>query len=646
MRCPECEIRNSVAANKCKACGHKFPRKPIALSVKIGAGVLVGAVAIWGVASALVPKYTDPELALERVANEVMAGPKSGNDAKRLKSDLDRAVFAVLDKHGDLPLPELMTVLQKRLPTAAFEVHITDLPRALRLVEVDTVLQASDYLVMKAKSGVKTFPVDGLEVFENGKIITDGAAPSLVLIGHSAGQAARRPQIKVMALMPDDVSDRSSQSVPEIKGDGSAIFLKNDRDIQVDVSLYSQGVAEGLFTSSNPNPVVQDETVRYVLDWKDHKYTLRQGQPQGKLMPLYAMALALTKPADAAKYEQYIGQSGVALVKELTAKQPLARPEFSIVKAQTSGGRKSRRRRSEGREVYILTNATKAIEIELQQKSHWVVANAALKDLNEAAAIAQSTPQTPVTTTAAPPQSPKPSNTPNNTVEGTQGKVTIKTLDQYVESVGSEKTTETAKKSEETTKEKTAATITKVVKEPEKPRETPSTTIASATTETPSTSMTSSTPTRSRGSAKPPPDGEEKVSSAEGAQVSQSLSGNHVRVRRGPSMEYRTLTEASAGDKIEFLGKKNGWYRVRVNGVEGYLNGGFVSSSTSAGSNASNSNSSNLNASSNSSSTSSREERRRSRRVAASNSRRSSSSTTATTKKREPEASEPPQFVP
>ncbi len=618
MRCPECEIRNSVAACKCKACGHKFPRKPIALPVKIGAGVLVAAVAVWGVASALVPKYTDPELALERVAKEVIAGPKNGSDAKRLKSDLDHAVFAVLDKHGDRPLPELMEILQKRLPSSAFEVHVSDLPRALRLVEVDTVLQASDYLVMKAKSGVKTFPVDGLEVFENGKIITEGAAPSLVLIGHSSGQAARRPQIKVLALMPDDISDRSQQSVPEIKGDGAAIFLKNDRDLQVDVSLYSQGVAEGLFTSSNPNPVVQDETVRYLLDWKDHKYILRQGQPQGKLMPLYAMAMSLTKPAEAAKYEPYIGQSGLALVKELTAKQPFTRPEFSIVKAQSPSGRRGRRKRSDGREVYILTNAQKAIEVELQQKSYWVVANANLKDLNEAAAIAQSTPQTPVTTTAAP-QTPKPSGV---TVDGTQGKVTIKTIDQYVEAVGKEKAGETTKKAEEPVKEKPAV---KVVNEPEKQPETPTRKVASAS---PESSTQASTPTRSRGSAKPPPPDEEHVSSSESAQVSQSLSGNHVRVRRGPSMEYRTLTEASAGDKIEFLGKKNGWYRVRVNGVEGYLNSSFVSTTSST------------TATPTVSSSSSREERRRSRHRVASSSGRGSS------KKKEPETSEPPQFVP
>lgn len=96
-------------------------------------------------------------------------------------------------------------------------------------------------------------------------------------------------------------------------------------------------------------------------------------------------------------------------------------------------------------------------------------------------------------------------------------------------------------------------------------------------------------------------------------------------------MEYRTLTEASAGDKIEFLGKKNGWYRVRVNGVEGYLSSGFVSSQPSA-------------STSSSTASVSREERRRSRRRVASSSRHSGSASTV--KKHEPEAAEPPQFVP
>src|SRR6185369_7591770 len=125
-----------------------------------------------------------------------------------------------LKKFGNLDSKVLAQKLQEELASTAFEVHTFQFPRGLTLVKVDTSLQARDYLTMKTSAGVKVFSVAGMEVFDNGRIMGETAGPVLVLVGHTSGLTARKPQVKVMSLLPDEVVDHSDKIVPELKGEG------------------------------------------------------------------------------------------------------------------------------------------------------------------------------------------------------------------------------------------------------------------------------------------------------------------------------------------------------------------------------------------------------------------------------------------
>jgi uncharacterized protein YraI len=54
------------------------------------------------------------------------------------------------------------------------------------------------------------------------------------------------------------------------------------------------------------------------------------------------------------------------------------------------------------------------------------------------------------------------------------------------------------------------------------------------------------------------------------------ITSDNVKLRRGPATEYRQIAEISKGSKVEVIGKKNGWYQVKVNGKEGYVYGALV----------------------------------------------------------------------
>ena len=227
MRCSECNERNSVAAKACRSCGHKFQAKPVPKSLMIGAAVCGGIILIGGIVAAVAPTLSDPSRALSRVAKKVAAGSSDANESKKSTAELDEAIKNFLKTNGTLPTPELAKKLQDGLSESAFEVHTFDLPRGLTVVEVDTMLQATDYLLLKNGANVKVTALPGMEVFDSGKIITDSSAPVLVMLGHTAGQGVHKPLIRAYALLPDDTVDQTSKTVPELKADGMAAFAKN-----------------------------------------------------------------------------------------------------------------------------------------------------------------------------------------------------------------------------------------------------------------------------------------------------------------------------------------------------------------------------------------------------------------------------------
>jgi len=212
-------------------------------------------------ASYVVPKLVNADQNLARVAKRVAAGPRSVEDAKRSKVELSNAIRTYLKDNGGDKTNQLSAGLQKLLPSSTYEVHIADLPRGLRVVEVDTVLQAADFLLMKTPTGSKVFDLPGFEVFDDARVLNDTAGPVVTLIGHSGGQPPHKPLVRTYALLPDSISDETDKLVPALKNDGSAKFAGNGQDIQVEVI-------------SKANKKGAHEELSYgLLRWKDAKFS-------------------------------------------------------------------------------------------------------------------------------------------------------------------------------------------------------------------------------------------------------------------------------------------------------------------------------------------------------------------------------------
>jgi hypothetical protein len=359
MRCPECTIRNSVAARACKDCGHAFKKKPNPLPLKLAVGGVVGVVALWGAACAIIPTITDPAHSLSRTAKEVAAGPKSPEEALKMRKDLDGAVRTYLKQIGKLPARELTEKLLAELRSTAYEVHTFDLPRGLKLVEVDTVLNACDYLVLNDQSAIKVVPLPGMEVFDGGRVIMESGAPVLVLVGHSAGQAARRPLIQALALLPGDVADETGKAIPGLNCEGTAAFAKNNKDIVVDMSLFSAASGTDLFKST-PNVLARtdDETIQCILRWKNGHYLIEPSLGKGPLSPIMALACTMRKPGGQQMFDSYLGSAGQSFAQANA--MPKGKPLQFEVKQLPFNGRNDRL-------AYFLNGSNGAFQVDLKK---------------------------------------------------------------------------------------------------------------------------------------------------------------------------------------------------------------------------------------------------------------------------------------
>jgi hypothetical protein len=314
MKCPQCLVRNSVAARQCKDCGTKFARKGVSKALILGG---VGVVAVCGLAVAalsVVPAAFDPEANLQKVAKKVAAGPKSGADAEHIKAELESTTKDFLEKDSKLTTPELTAKLQKIFPNSAFETRVFDLPHNLRLVEIDTMLQATDYLL----SGKHVAVLRNFEVFETAKVVPDGIGSDITLLGHRNAQAGHRPQVRVFALLPDGVADRTQESVPPISGDGSAVFATNDKDINLDLSLMSKASEERLFTIDTLSKgVLSDETVKSRLTLKNGKYELSEDQGKSPFAALRAAAFVLADPSAKERFKRFFADNTIGSIASL-----------------------------------------------------------------------------------------------------------------------------------------------------------------------------------------------------------------------------------------------------------------------------------------------------------------------------------------
>ncbi len=583
MRCPGCNQRNSVAAKTCNNCGHKFDRKPIPIGFKIFVGVFFGLLLIWGVAAALAPSFVDPGKALARVAKRVAAGPKNPADARQATAELDEAVKNFLKQNGTLPTPELMKKLQEGLSESAFEVHVFELTKGISVVEIDTVLQASDYLILKSNSGAKISSLPNMEVFDSAKTVGESAAPVLVMIGHTAGQSAHKPLLRAFALLPDDVVDRTAKTLPDIKADGVASFATNNRDINLDYSIYSLGTAEKIFSAAGKLPdSLTDETVHGTLVWNNDHYDAAAPPGKSQLAALYAVAKCLYVPGQISQYENVLGKSGLALVNR---KRPenTSPPEYTIALKGSNGGApaatsgRSRRHRHEQAVSnqsfeYELANKDSSFVITLAKSpsgNSWVVSNAVQTTGDKGSELASTKIDTPAdtttTTATAPVDTSGAANAALTAAAGTGATTGAPTKTDGVESIiNAQKSPD--KKSDETAQKKDDASKSK-----DKSKDKSKTDVAmmqpggiengAPPAETPKEDATQAAP------------GEEKQA---GVTASVANGNAQVKVRSGPGAGYKQITTIPRGAKIVVIGKSNGWYKIKVNGQRGFIYGGLV----------------------------------------------------------------------
>ncbi len=593
MRCPECSERNSVAARSCDACGHKFKRKPVPVAVWAGLGIVATALTFWGVASAVVPSLTDPSKSLARVAKNFLAGPKNPEHATKLKNEFDNAIKEFLQANGKEASPELIKKLQTILASDAFEVHSFELPRGLRVVEVDTILQASDFLVLNSSAGTKVYTLPDFEVFDTAQILNDHARNSLVLVGHSAGQGAHRPQVKVYALLPDDIQDESAKALPPILGEGAATFSPNHKDIVVDLSLFSIGVAQKLFTQHQPSiGRGEEERVKQVLTWKDGAYTSNISNGRGALGALYAVARCMQSPAETDHFSNALSSKSINFIKSNAIK--LDAPNFIVGRTEAT----SKQRRTPTVSRLLIGPGGNGFRVELQKSgdgadAHVVASNIRKTDETVAAApvtkpqdIAQTqqaqttTPTTTVTTAAVPTQTTAPVqvaaiNDPmlnphhativeKKTTIKKDNKTDMPIEDRIINSAKAPGKDESATSSQ--TKEQKSSNSNRdsaSSKDSNNSNDGIKSGKNGTGTVTPDSKKIEVVDSKSQ-AVKYPVD--EVISPS----IEKTVDGN-INLRRGPSNGYRTLAHLRPGAKIEVIGKKDGWYKVRSAGTEGFI---------------------------------------------------------------------------
>ncbi len=359
MRCPECQKRNSVAAWKCKFCGAKFKRKTMSMgkrAVLFAAGLLLGG----GIYLAFaLPKMVDPAEQLMSTAKKVASGPTSPEDAKKSKADFDEAVRKLLVKYGDSSLTALSARLKGCLPpNGPFEVMVVELPKALKLVEVDTVLQATDFLVMKGTNDTRVIPLQGFEVYDDARIVNDQTGSVIVLLGHSSGQLPHRPIVKTYALLPDNVEDDTSSMVPSILGDGTAKFGKDSTDIFVELSLPSIALAERITINTQLPP---ERLAKIKLQWKDAKYIPTMDFPSDLPSAMVLLARSLKYPEFAGSVTAAFGAEAGKLMKEHSSN------DFQDMVITKNPDKKKT-------SSYTIASGTKRIDLELKKAgNYWQV---------------------------------------------------------------------------------------------------------------------------------------------------------------------------------------------------------------------------------------------------------------------------------
>ncbi|MGD9684982.1 MAG: SH3 domain-containing protein [Candidatus Obscuribacterales bacterium] len=535
MRCPECTQRNSVAARSCKFCGKKFEKKSNALPVKI-IGALLGVGLLVGVASAVVPRFGGQQENLKALADKISFGPKSAEEAQKMKVELDAALLDFLKRNGSLPSADLLTKLQSKLPTSIFEVLVFDLPRGMKLVEVDCVLQPSDYLVVADKQGPKVTQLYGLDVFDDAVLIRGASDASLVMLGHTNADIKKNPNVKVISLLPNgNISDRTSKLVPPVKGTGTAAFESNKQDIKLERQLVETALGEELFKGDLK---FAESPFKTTLRWKGGRYAPEYSLGSSQFAALYAVATSLTDPSQREQFGLYLNDPAKEFLKSVSDNPVAAPPGFVIAKIDESKGSASsgrRRRRSASRSsdqvTYSLASGKRTFSVTVRggNGQRWTVAS-----------IEETAPEARSETVAS--QSAPVVETP---VPGIESKIVEKQPSREDRRADERKAAEEARrKAAEQKKAEEAARLAEK-KQAEKER-------------------------------KAAQEAERKKTASSSGGGEMATTPKRVTMRRGPGHRYGKVLVTSRGERVKVLGKENGWYKISVNGKQGYVYGSYV----------------------------------------------------------------------
>lgn len=544
MRCPQCSKRNSVAALACGDCGYRFKKKPVPFQAKFFIGFVAALVLLWGVASALVPRLVDSHVSLARAAKSLANGPKSQADATRLSSDFDRALQDVLKQSGNAKDADLIKKLAADLPSSFFEIHIFPLARNIKLVEVDNVLHVSDYLVWNKTNETAVLPVSGLDVYDDGTTVNDVAGKFLVLIGHTAAQSSHHPNVKVFALSPTEITDQTDKLAPKLPGEGTIGLNRNKQDIVANLSLFSVGQAENVFSASQNQPVaVEDETVPYSLQWQSGHYVLRPNCGKGQLAALYCLAKCLKDPSFLNRYQTLLGGKAKKQFQSLD-RSKLQEMNFVVTPANKDGNPG----KNAAIALFKLTNANVVAKVELDKRSGgnrtWGVSGIEIAPVDKGASQVQ--------------QAAKEETKDDETIAANSASAT-KEAEAALSSL--------KEKDQDKNKPEGGNTV-------EKPPE------GTTPPETATNDQASENSNQSNS------DQAEKTSDTTTSETTQSSSENTVAairgttnsiiLRKGPGTNFGALDEIAKGTPIQVLGEDKSWYKVRVNGKEGYVYAGLL----------------------------------------------------------------------
>ncbi|MBX9724252.1 MAG: SH3 domain-containing protein, partial [Candidatus Obscuribacterales bacterium] len=585
MRCPECQKRNSVAAHKCKFCGAKFKRKTMSMGKKLalfGLSVVLGGSVYL---ACMLPKMVDPAEQLSAAAKKVAGGSKSAEEAKQSKASLDDAIKKLLLRYGgDTP-----SVLSKRiktcLPPNAFEVLVVELPKGLKLVEIDTVLQPSDFLIMKGTNEIKVFPLPGFEVYDDCKAVNDRAGAVLVLLGHSGGQLPHRPLIQTFALLPDSIFDETATMVPSISGEGTAKFAKDNSDINLELSLPLIAQSEKI----NMNPAIsQDKTMRLKYQWKEDKYVPTAEIPADLSSEMLILARSLKHPELASAIGGELGPQAAKLVKE---QQWSDAQEMVIIKREDKHKSPS--------SLYTIASSKKKLDLELKKLGpDWQLVSYTVSETapavantnqNKTAAPVDNATATPVIGTAIstnPPvdSTPVSNQNPIQNTAATSANKTATAGDKQAESKGSTwlddenktsvavlpNTVKNSSPDKKADKEKERKEKEKAEKEKQEREKQEKDRQEKDRQEKERLEKEKLEKEKKDKKDKEKKDKEESSGGGSG-KISDNLGTGSVRLRSGPGLNTNTIDEIPRGTKIQIIGQKKGWYKVNYGGKIGYV---------------------------------------------------------------------------